>query len=92
MHNVTNQPITKAHKGIERVPPKQRTKDTPKTKRRTTSTVLGGRRLACEWFLELPVAVVLAVLWVGGGALLGAFVLMAYALLSALVGVLAGAF
>ena len=48
--------------------------------------------LAYERFLELPVRVVVLVLWVGGVALLGALALVAYALISALVGILAGAF
>jgi hypothetical protein len=59
----------------------------PTTKLRTTAaTVSTGIGLAFEWFLELPVAVVLLVLWVGGVALLGACGLVAYALISALVG------
>jgi len=44
----------------------------PTTKPRTTAApVSTGIELAYERFLELPVAVVLLVLWVGGVALLG---------------------
>jgi hypothetical protein len=93
MHNVANQPITKAHKKvIERAPTKERTKDTPLTKRRTTAASLSqGIGLAYEWFLELPVLVVVLVLWAGGVAFLGALALVSYVLISALVGVIAGA-
>jgi hypothetical protein len=56
------------------------------TKPRTTAApVSPGIGRAFEWFLELPVAVVLLVLWVVGVALLGAWGLVAYALISALV-------
>ena len=58
----------------------------PRTKPRTTDApVSTGIGLAYERFLELPVAVVLLVLWVGGVALLGGCALVAYALISALV-------
>jgi len=58
----------------------------PPTKPRTTAApVSPDIGLAYERFLELPVAVVLLVLWVGGVALLGACGLEAYALISALV-------
>jgi len=58
----------------------------PPTKPRTTAApVSTGIGLAYERFLELPVAIVLLVLWVGGVALLGACGLVAYALISALV-------
>jgi hypothetical protein len=40
----------------------------------------------------LPVPVVLLVMWVGGAALWGACALLAYAVISALVGVVTGAF
>jgi len=63
------------------------------TKPRTTAApVSRGIGLAFEWFLELPVAGVLLVLWVGGVALTGACVLVAYALISALIRVVAGVF
>jgi hypothetical protein len=51
----------------------------------TAAPVSPGIGRAFEWFLELPVAVVLLVLWVVGVALLGAWGLVAYALISALV-------
>ena len=74
-----------AHKKvIDRAPTKGRTKDTPPANRRTTASVLEGIGLAYEWFLELPVPVVLMVMWVSGVALLGAGALLAYAVISAL--------
>ena len=76
----------RAHEVIDRVPTKGGTADTPTAKRRTTATVSGGIGLAYERFLELPVVVVLLVLWVGGVALLGACALSAYTVISALVG------
>jgi hypothetical protein len=83
----------RAHKKvIERAPTKGRTKDTPTAKRRTTASASVGIGLAYERFLELPVPVVLSVLWVGGVALLGACALLAYTVTSTLAGVLAGAF
>jgi hypothetical protein len=58
----------------------------PRTRARTTAApVSTGIGLSYEWFLELPVAVVLLVLWVGGVALLGACALVAYVLISVLV-------
>jgi hypothetical protein len=82
----------RAPKVIDRAPTKGRTKGTPTAKRRTTASVSVGIRLAYEWFLELPVPVVLLVLWVGGVALLGACALSAYAVISTLVEIVAGAF
>ena len=82
MHTVTKQPITKAPAVIE---------DTPR-RGSTSPTVSAGIGLAYERFLEMPVQVVVLVLWVGGVALLGACALVAYALISALVGMLAGSF
>jgi hypothetical protein len=46
------------------------------------STIIGR---AYEGFLELPVLVVLGVLWVAGVAMLGSCVLVAYAIISTLV-------
>jgi len=46
--------------------------------------------VAYERFLEMPVAVVLAVLWVLGMALLGSCVLTLYVLGTSLVGVVVG--
>ena len=58
----------------------------PTTKPRTTDApVSTGIWQAHEWFLELPAAVVLLVLWVVGAALFGACALVAYVLISALV-------
>jgi hypothetical protein len=51
-----------------------------------------GVATAYEWFLNLPPVVPLLVLWVGGVALIGACVLVSYALISALMRVVAGAF
>jgi hypothetical protein len=81
-----------AHKVIDRAPTKRGTKDTPTAKRRTTASVSEGIGLAYEWFLELPVPVVLLVLWVGGVTLLGACALLAYTGISTLMGIVAGAF
>ena len=80
MDNIANPPFTKAQKVIERAPTRARTKDTPAAKRRTTATVSVGIELVYEWFLELPVPVVLLVMWVVGAALLGAGALLAYTL------------
>jgi len=74
----TNQPTTK-----------------PRTEPRTepkTAPVSRGIRLAFEWFLELPVQVVLLVLWVAGIVFFGACALLTYMGISALVELVAGAF
>ncbi len=92
MHTITKQPTTKAQTLIEGTPTKRTTEDTLTPKGRTAPTVFAGIGLAYEWFLELPVPVVLMVLWVGGVALLGACALLAYAAISTLVGIVAGAF
>ncbi len=92
MDNIANSPITKAQKVIDRAPTKARTKGTLTTKRRTTATVSVGIGLVYEWFLELPVPVVLLVVWVVGAALLGAGALLAYTVISALAGMVGGAF
>jgi hypothetical protein len=90
VRTITTQPITRSQAVIESTPTKGRTKDKPARKGRTTASVSEGIGLAYEWFLELPVLVVLLVLWVGGVALLGACALLAYAALSTLVGIVAG--
>ena len=54
------------------------------------STGIGG--LAFEWFLELPVQVVLLVLWVAGIVFFGACALLTYMGISALVEMVGGAF
>jgi hypothetical protein len=72
----------------------------PRTEPRTAAPASTGIGLAVEWFLELPGAVVLAVMWVVGmvfmGAcalLIGAYVLLTYVTISAaLVSNVAGAF
>ena len=65
----------------------------PTTKPSTTAAPVSTRiGLAYEWFLELPVAVVLMVMWMAGTALLGACALLMYAGISALVGMVAGTF
>jgi hypothetical protein len=58
----------------------------------TAAPVPTGIGLAYERFLELPVAVVLLVMWAAGAVLLGACALVAYAGVSALVGIVIGAF
>ena len=82
LHNVTKQPISEAQTLIEEalVP-----------EERTTSSVSAGIGSAYERFLELPVWVVLSVMWVGGAAFLGACALVVYAVASVLVGIAAGA-
>jgi hypothetical protein len=92
VRTITTQPITRSQAIIESTPTKGRTKDKPARKGRTTAIASEPIGLAYEWFLELPVRVVGLVLWVGGMAFLGAFVLVAYVLITALVGVIAGAF
>ena len=54
------------------------------------STGIGG--LAFEWFLELPVQVVLLVLWVAGIVFFGACALLAYVGISAVVELVGRAF
>ena len=92
MQNLANPPTTNSQKVINPARTKVGTRVTPTTKGSTTASVSVGIRLAYERFLELPVAVVLLVMWVVGVALLGACALLAYAGISALVGVVAGAF
>ncbi len=92
MDNVGDPPITKAQEVTPRAPEKARTKDAPTTTRRAAATVSAGTISAYERFLELPVAVVLLVMWVAGVALLGACALLAYAVISALAGMITGTF
>ena len=92
MHNVANPPTTKSQKVIDSAQTKVRTKAAPTTNRRTTATVSVGIGFANEWFLGLPMPVVLLVMWAVGVALLGACALLAYATKSALVGMVAGGF
>ena len=65
----------------------------PRTKPNTiTAPASSGIGLAFEWFLKLPVQVVFLVLWVAGVVFFGACVLLAYVGISALAGIVAGAF
>ena len=92
MHNIANLPTTNSQKVINPAQTKVETRATPTTKRSTTASVSAGIRLAYEWFLGLPVPVVMLVMWVVGVAVLGTWALLAYAAISALVGVVAGGF
>ena len=64
----------------------------PKTESRTAAPVSRGIGLAFEWFLELPVPIVLLVLWVAGVVFFGACALLTYMGISALVEMVGGAF
>ena len=92
VQNLANPPTTNSQKVINPAQTKVGTRATPTTKRSTTASVSAGIRLAYEWFLGLPVAVVMLVIWVVGAALLGAWALLAYAVISALVGMVKGGF
>jgi hypothetical protein len=61
----------------------------PRTAAPPVSTGIG---LAFEWFLELPVPVVLFVMWVAGVVFFGACALLTYVGISALVEMVRGAF
>jgi hypothetical protein len=63
-----------------------------RTEPRTAVPVSTGIGLAFEWFLQLPVPVVLLVLWVAGVVFFGACALLTYVGISALVEMLGGAF
>ena len=75
----TKQPTTKSRTG-------------PRTEPRTAAPVSRGKGLAFEWFLELPVQIVMLVLWVAGLVFFGACALLAYVSIFALVEMVAGAF
>ena len=69
----------------------------PTTKMRTeprtaAPPVSRGIGLAFEWFLELPVPIVLLVLWVAGVVFFGACAVLTYMGISALVEMVGGAF
>jgi hypothetical protein len=64
----------------------------PRTEPRTAAPVSRGIGLSFERFLELPVPVVLLVLWVAGVVFFGACALLTYVGISALVEMVAGAF
>jgi hypothetical protein len=63
-----------------------------RTELRTAAPVSREIGLAFEWFLELPVQVVLLVLWVAGIVFFGACALLTYMGISALVEMVGGAF
>ena len=64
----------------------------PKTEQRAAAPVPRGIRLAFERFLELPAQVVFLVLWVAGVVFFGACAMLAYIGVSALIGMVVGAF
>ena len=74
------------------MPTKQPTTNSRTELRTGAPPVSTGIGLAFEWFLELPVPVVLLVLWVAGVVFFGACALLAYMGISALVELVAGAF
>jgi hypothetical protein len=57
---------------------------------RTPTPMTAGIGRAYEWFLQLPVVIVLTVLWVAGAALLGSCALVLYMAGSVVVRSLAG--
>jgi hypothetical protein len=63
-----------------------------RTKPRTAAPVSRGIGLAFEWFLKLPVLVVLLVMWAAGVVFFGACALLTYVGISALVEMVGGAF
>ena len=77
----TKQPTTKSRTEPRTEPPRSAA---------PVSTGIGG--LAFEWFLELPVQVVLLVLWVAGIGFFGVCALLTYMGISALVEMVGGAF
>ncbi len=66
VQNLANPPTTNSQKVINPAQTKVGTRATPTTKRRTTASVSAGKGLAYEWFLGLPVPVVMLVMWVVG--------------------------
>jgi hypothetical protein len=65
----------------------------PKTELRTAAPPVSREiGLAFEWFLELPVQVVLLVLWVAGVVFFGLCALLTYMGISAVVEMVRGAF
>ena len=64
-----------------------------RTEPRTAAPLVSrGIGLAFEWFLELPVPIVLLVLWVAGIVFFGVCALLTYVGISALVEMVGGAF
>src|SRR5215213_5538489 len=74
-----------AREGVWSMPTKQPTMK-PRTEPRITAPGSTRVGLAFEWFLALPVQVVLLVLWVAGVVFFGACALLTYEGISALVG------
>ena len=72
--------------------PTTKSRTEPRTEPRTAASVSRGIRLALEWFLGLPVPVVLLVLWVAGIVFFGACALLTYVGISAVVEMVRGAF
>ena len=83
----TKQPTTNSRTKPRTEPPRSAA---PPVSTGIVSTGIGG--LAFEWFLELPVQVVLLVLWVAGIVFFGACALLTYMGISALVEMVGGAF
>jgi hypothetical protein len=72
---------------------KQPTTTNSRTQPRTAAPPVSREiGLGFEWFLELPVPIVLLVLWVAGVVFFGACALLTYMGISALVEMVAGAF
>ena len=82
----TKQPATKSRTEPRTEPPRS----AAPVSTGIVSTGIGG--LALEWFLELPVQVVILVLWVAGIVFFGACALLTYMGISALVEIVGGAF
>jgi hypothetical protein len=73
--------------------PTTKSRTEPRTEARSAAPVSTGiGSLAFEWFLELPVQVVLLVLWVAGIVFFGACALLTWVGISALVEMVAEAF
>jgi hypothetical protein len=83
VYYVTKQPISRTQTITE---------EASELKGRNTTSVSARIGQAYERFLELPVWVVLSVMWVGGVVLLGACALVVYAVASVVVRIAAGAF
>jgi hypothetical protein len=72
--------------------PTTKSKTEPRTEPRTAAPVSTAIGLGFEWFLELPVPIVLLVLWVAGIVFFGACALLTYMGISALVEMVGGSF
>jgi len=83
----TKQPTTKSRTEPRTEPPRSAA---PPVSTAIVSTGIGG--LAFEWFLELPVPVVLLVMWVAGAVFFGVCALLTYMGIFALVEMVGGAF